>query len=112
MVFSFRIVVKLRLVQPTHRVMRLCAVRLFIQDAFIFLKCLGIMIVLNVCLGFQIQLFRVCVHSLWYYYHPNTHAKINGATMVASLSTINFGVWISSLPHVIFSFGTAPEYDP
>ena len=42
-------------------------------------------------------------------YHPNTHAKINGATIVASLSTINFGVVISSLPQVIFSLGTAPE---
>jgi hypothetical protein len=43
------------------------------------------------------------------YYHPNIQAKINGATMVASLSTMNFGVLISSLPQVIFSFGTAPE---
>ena len=42
-------------------------------------------------------------------YHPNTHAKINGATMVASLSTMNLGVFTSSLPQVIFSFGTAPE---
>ena len=25
-------------------------------------------------------------------YQPSTHAKINGATMVASLSTMNFGV--------------------
>jgi hypothetical protein len=32
--------------------------------------------------------------------------------MVASLSTINFGVVISNLPQVIFSFGTAPEYEP
>lgn len=32
--------------------------------------------------------------------------------MVASDSTINFGVLISSLPQVIFSLGTAPEYDP
>ena len=40
------------------------------------------------------------------------HAKINGATMVASDSTIYLGVSISSLPQVIFSFGTAPEYDP
>ena len=43
------------------------------------------------------------------FYHPRIYAKINGATMVASDSTINFGVLISSLPHVIFSFGTAPE---
>lgn len=42
-------------------------------------------------------------------YCPSIHAKINGATIVASLSTINFGVFMSSLPQVIFSFGTAPE---
>ena len=45
-------------------------------------------------------------------YAPSTHAKINGATIVASLSTIYFGVLACSLPHVIFSFGTAPEYEP
>jgi hypothetical protein len=32
--------------------------------------------------------------------------------MLASLSIMNFGVVSPSLPHVIFSFGTAPEYDP
>ena len=32
--------------------------------------------------------------------------------MVASLSTMNLGVLASSFPHVIFSFGTAPEYEP
>lgn len=32
--------------------------------------------------------------------------------MVASLSMIYFGVWTSSLPQVIFSLGTAPEYEP
>ena len=42
-------------------------------------------------------------------YQPNIHAKINGATMVASDSTMNFGVSASSLPQVIFSLGTAPE---
>lgn len=40
---------------------------------------------------------------------PNTQLKISGATIVASLSTMNFGVEPASLPHVIFSFGTAPE---
>ena len=40
---------------------------------------------------------------------PSMYANISGATMVASLSTMNFGVLISSLPQVIFSFGTAPE---
>ena len=45
-------------------------------------------------------------------YHPSTFAKINGATMVASLSMTYFGVSFASLPQVIFSFGTAPEYDP
>ena len=44
-----------------------------------------------------------------FFYCPNIHAKINGATIVASDSTMNFGVWISSLPQVIFSLGTAPE---
>ena len=42
-------------------------------------------------------------------YLPNIQEKINGATIVASLSTINFGVSASSLPQVIFSLGTAPE---
>ena len=42
-------------------------------------------------------------------YLPSTQLKINGTTIVASLSTMNFGVEPASLPHVIFSFGTAPE---
>lgn len=41
-------------------------------------------------------------------YQPSRYAKIRGATMVASLSTMNFGVSIPSLPQVIFSLGTAP----
>jgi hypothetical protein len=45
-------------------------------------------------------------------YQPSTSAKISGATMVASLSIMCFGVPTASLPHVIFSFGTAPEYEP
>ena len=45
-------------------------------------------------------------------YQPSTSANTSGATMLASLSTMNLGVSIASLPHVIFSFGTAPEYDP
>src|SRR5262245_54271214 len=45
-------------------------------------------------------------------YHPSTFAKINGATIVASDSITNFGVSAPSFPQVIFSFGTAPEYDP
>ena len=32
--------------------------------------------------------------------------------MDASDSTMNLGVEVCSLPHVIFSFGTAPEYEP
>ena len=32
--------------------------------------------------------------------------------MVASLSIINLGVSGASFPQVIFSLGTAPEYDP
>ena len=47
--------------------------------------------------------------SILRHYQPSTCAKISGATMVASDSTMNFGVSIPSLPHVIFSFGTAPE---
>jgi len=46
-------------------------------------------------------------HAL--FYHPSTLAKIKGATMDASDSITNFGVCTPSLPHVIFSFGTAPE---
>jgi len=42
-------------------------------------------------------------------YHFSSHAKMRGATIVASLSTINLGVSIASLPQVIFSLGTAPE---
>ena len=42
-------------------------------------------------------------------YQPRTYEKISGATIVASDSTMNFGVLMPSLPHVIFSFGTAPE---
>ena len=43
------------------------------------------------------------------HHSPSTHAKINGAQIVASLSMMNFGVVAASLPQVIFSFGTAPE---
>jgi 16S rRNA (cytidine1402-2'-O)-methyltransferase len=42
-------------------------------------------------------------------YQPSTYANMSGATMDASDSTMNFGVFASSLPHVIFSLGTAPE---
>ena len=42
-------------------------------------------------------------------YSPRTQEKIRGATMVASLSTMNLGVEEASLPQVIFSLGTAPE---
>ena len=38
-----------------------------------------------------------------------TMAKINGATMEASDSTMKRGVSTASLPQVIFSLGTAPE---
>ena len=37
---------------------------------------------------------------------------MSGATIVASDSTMKRGVSTSSLPQVIFSFGTAPEYEP
>ena len=45
-------------------------------------------------------------------YAPNIQEKINGATIVASLSTINLRVSASNLPQVIFSLDTAPEYEP
>ena len=45
-------------------------------------------------------------------YQPRTLANTRGATIVASDSIMNFGVSTLSLPHVIFSLGTAPEYDP
>ncbi len=44
-----------------------------------------------------------------HFHCPSTQLKISGTTMVASLSTMNFGVFAPSLPQVIFSFGTAPE---
>ena len=46
------------------------------------------------------------------FYQPSTYAKISGATIVASLSTMKRGVVGDSLPQVIFSLGTAPEYEP
>src|SRR5206468_12768536 len=45
-------------------------------------------------------------------HQPRTFANMRGATIVASDSIINFGVSTLSFPHVIFSLGTAPEYDP
>jgi hypothetical protein len=45
-------------------------------------------------------------------HQPKTFAKTNGATIVASDSMTNRGVSTFSFPHVIFSFGTAPEYEP
>src|SRR6266513_3991759 len=38
-------------------------------------------------------------------YQPKTLAKINGVTIVASDSMMNFGVSMLSLPQVIFSLG-------
>lgn len=61
-----------------------------------------------VCIGYFIITVNHYITSI-NGYSPNIHAKINGATIVASLSTINLGVLTSSLPQVIFSFGTAPE---
>ena len=42
----------------------------------------------------------------------STYPNTRGTTMLASLSMTNFGVSTSSLPHVIFLVGTAPEYEP
>src|SRR4029077_7957483 len=49
--------------------------------------------------------------ALWGH-QPKIFAKTNGATIVASDSITNRGVSTFSFPHVIFSFGTAPEYEP
>jgi hypothetical protein len=46
------------------------------------------------------------------HHQPKILANMSGATIVASDSTMNFGVSIFNLPQVIFSLGTAPEYDP
>lgn len=45
-------------------------------------------------------------------HQPSTYANTSGATIDASDSMMYFGVFSPSLPHVIFSLGTAPEYDP
>src|SRR5436190_17242068 len=45
-------------------------------------------------------------------HQPKTFAKTNGTTIVASDSMTNRGVSRFSFRHVIFSFGTAPEYEP
>ena len=45
-------------------------------------------------------------------YQFSTRAKTSGATIVASDSMMNFGVFTASLPQVIFSLGSAPEYEP
>jgi hypothetical protein len=54
----------------------------------------------------RLRQFEMFAESI---YQPNTCAKINGATMVASDSMTYLGVFTPSLPHVIFSLGTAPE---
>ena len=45
-------------------------------------------------------------------HQPRIFANINGATIVASDSITKRGVSTLSFPQVIFSLGTAPEYDP
>ena len=45
-------------------------------------------------------------------HQPRIFAKINGVTIVASDSIMKRGVSTLSFPQVIFSLGTAPEYDP
>jgi DNA-binding transcriptional LysR family regulator len=54
-------------------------------------------------------LFAICHRCVAARYHPRIHAKMSGATIVASDSITYFGVSRESLPQVIFSFGTAPE---
>lgn len=46
------------------------------------------------------------------YYWPRIQANTNGATIVASDSIMNLGDSVSNFPQVIFSLGTAPEYEP
>ena len=46
------------------------------------------------------------------FYQPSTIEKISGATIEASDSIRYFGVSMLNFSQVIFSFGTAPEYDP
>ena len=55
------------------------------------------------------QIVKSPNHQIKMFYWFNSQANISGTTIVASDSTMNLGVWISSLPQVIFSFGTAPE---
>src|ERR1700730_17656908 len=60
------------------------------------------------CYGYNLFLFQrkkkiTINYSQLKAHHPSTQAKISGATMVASLSTMYLGVLISSLPQVIFS---------
>ena len=45
-------------------------------------------------------------------YAPRIIPNISGSTIDASDSITNFGVSTASLPQVIFSLGTAPEYEP
>ncbi len=47
-----------------------------------------------------------------FFYQSSSDAKISGATIVASDSIRNMGVFSSSLPQVIFSVGNAPLYEP
>jgi hypothetical protein len=44
-------------------------------------------------------------------HHPWSYENTSGAATDASLSITGLGVSTPSLPHVILSFGTAPEYD-
>ena len=62
--------------------------------------------------SFYIEMLRRAQHDIFSYEFSKIYVNINGAQMVASDSTIYFGVSTSSFPQVIFSFGTAPEYDP
>lgn len=58
------------------------------------------------------RLFSLLAERRMCGYQSSTQAKIRGTTIVASDSMMNLGVSTPSFPHVIFSFGTAPEYDP
>src|SRR5262249_5707808 len=56
--------------------------------------------------------FQATEHLALVLHQPRILAKISGATIVASDSIMNRGVSTLNFPHVIFSLGTAPEYEP
>lgn len=62
--------------------------------------------------GGEISIGRKWTKSSPQNHQPSTYPKISGATMVASDSTMKLGVSTAIFSQVIFSLGTAPEYEP